>query len=49
MSDKAMQDERGGDVALKERFSADDLEFVYLHLQSLQTFPGLATRLAQAG
>jgi hypothetical protein len=38
-----------GDVALKEMFSTDDLEYVYLHLQSLQTFPGLATRLEQAG
>jgi len=38
-----------GDVALKEMFAADDLECVYLHLQSLQNFPGLATRLAQAG
>jgi hypothetical protein len=38
-----------GDVALKEMFNADDLEYVYLHLQSLQTFPGLANRLAQAG
>lgn len=38
-----------GDIALKEMFSTDDLEFVYLHLHSLQNFPGLATRLAQTG
>lgn len=38
-----------GDIALKEMFAADDLEYVYLHLQSLQTFPDLAARFAQAG
>ena len=33
------------DTALKEMFSADDLELVYLHLQSLHAFSGLITRL----
>lgn len=36
-----------GDVALKEMFSTDDLEYVYLHLQSLQTFPALVNRFAK--
>jgi hypothetical protein len=34
-----------GDVALREMFISDDLELVYLHLQSLQAFAGLISRL----
>lgn len=33
------------EAALKEMFSSDDLELVYLHLQSLQSFSGLVSRL----
>jgi len=38
-----------GDAALKEMFASDDLELVYLHLQSLQAFSGLIARLAKSG
>ena len=34
-----------GDAALREMFTSDDLELVYLHLQSLQAFAGLISRL----
>lgn len=34
-----------GDAALREMFTSDDLELVYLHLQSMQAFAGLITRL----
>jgi len=30
---------------MKERFAADDLERVYLHLHSLHAFPGLLDRV----
>lgn len=33
--------------ALKEMFATDDLELVYLHLQSMQAFSGLVERLSQ--
>ncbi|MFT5175331.1 MAG: hypothetical protein ACI8W7_003521 [Gammaproteobacteria bacterium] len=34
-----------GDTALREMFTSDDLELVYLHLQSMQAFAGLIARL----
>jgi hypothetical protein len=34
-----------GDAALREMFTSDDLELVYLHLQSMQAFTGLISRL----
>jgi hypothetical protein len=34
-----------GDAALREMFTSDDLELVYLHLQSMQAFAGLIARL----
>jgi len=37
------------DTALKEMFTSDDLELVYLHLQSLHNFAGLVNRLSKAG
>jgi len=36
------------DAALREMFTADDLEMVYLHLQSLQNFSSLVNRLSTA-
>ena len=38
-----------GDAALKEMFASDDLELVYLHLQSLQNFSALVNRLSTPG
>lgn len=38
-----------GDAALREMFTSDDLELVYLHLQSVQAFAGLVSRLADEG
>jgi hypothetical protein len=35
------------DAALKEMFAADDLELVYLHLQSMQSFSGLIARVSE--
>jgi hypothetical protein len=34
-----------GDAALREMFASDDLELVYLHLQSVQSFNRLVLRL----
>jgi len=34
-----------GDTALREMFASDDLELVYLHLQSMQSFSRLVSRL----
>jgi hypothetical protein len=34
-----------GDTALREMFTSDDLELVYLHLQSMQAFAGLIAQL----
>ncbi len=35
------------ETALKEMFAADDLELVYMHLQSLHAFSGLINRLSK--
>jgi hypothetical protein len=37
-----------GDTALREMFAADDLELVYLHLQSMQSFSGLISRVSNS-
>lgn len=37
-----------GDAALREMFTSDDLELVYLHLQSMQCFSRLVSRLPRA-